>query len=88
MILCEAFLKLKPLIFRQVIGAIETAGQRPRFLTKEGGERWGEEVLNRLKFQTGGGVRFKFLLCAFAALRPGIEFPSRDFGASQNYPDG
>jgi hypothetical protein len=41
MILCEAFLKLKPLIFRQAIGAIETAGQRPLFVTKEGGDGEG-----------------------------------------------
>ena len=38
-------------------GAIATDGQPPLFLTKEGGEGWGEEVLNRLKFQSGGRSR-------------------------------
>jgi hypothetical protein len=37
----------------QTWGAIATDGQLPLFLTKEGGEGWGEEVFNRLKHQSG-----------------------------------
>ena len=36
-----------------LLGAIATDGQLPLFLTKEGGEGWGEEVFNRLKHQSG-----------------------------------
>ena len=38
-------------------GAIATEGQSPLFLTKEGGEGWGEEVFNHLKHQSGGRAR-------------------------------